>query len=418
MRSASPSPTRRHDGKLILALLATSLGLAYGVWYAYSVILVALLDEFGWSRSVLAGAFSLFAVVQGLSNPILGHLCDRFHPALLMACGGVVLGAALLADSWISQPWHLYLGFGFMTALGGATCGWTPAVVQVQRRFQHRLGLALGIVGSGIGVGMLVVVPLVQYLIDAYGWRFAFRALAILCSGMIVPSALYLYFVVPAHVRLRDRQPDAPIDPRASVTVRQATRMAPFWLMVVAYFCGSVCSQTLHVHQVVFLVDHGIAAITAASVVGLVGASSVVGKTGGGWLSDRIEREVVFVAGIAILVSSIYVLHLAGKHGSVPLSYLFAVMLGVGYSATATLVPAMVSDRFRGPNFGSILGVGLLGSAMGSATGPWLAGHLFDLTGSYSLPFLIAAVSGVLSGAAAWIARGLRRRPAGLGTPT
>jgi len=379
MRSASPSPTRRHDGKLILALLATSLGLAYGVWYAYSVILVALLDEFGWSRSVLAGAFSLFAVVQGLSNPILGHLCDRFHPALLMACGGVVLGAALLADSWISQPWHLYLGFGFMTALAVATCGWTPAVVQVQR---------------------------------------AFRALAILCSGMIVPSALYLYFVVPAHVRLRDRQPDAPIDPRASVTVRQATRMAPFWLMVVAYFCGSVCSQTLHVHQVVFLVDHGIAAITAASVVGLVGASSVVGKTGGGWLSDRIEREVVFVAGIAILVSSIYVLHLAGKHGSVPLSYLFAVMLGVGYSATATLVPAMVSDRFRGPNFGSILGVGLLGSAMGSATGPWLAGHLFDLTGSYSLPFLIAAVSGVLSGAAAWIARGLRRRPAGLGTPT
>ena len=92
--------------------------------------------------------------------------------------------------------------------------------------------------------------------------------------------------------------------------------------------------------------------------------------------------------------------------------YGYAVLLGVGYSATASLIPAMVSDRFSGPRFGAIVGVGLMGSAAGSAIGPWMAGVLFDLTGSYMLAFAIAAGSGVAAGAAGWWARVLRVRAA------
>ena len=77
-----------------------------------------------------------------------------------MVVGSIALGATLYLDSYISEPWHLYVCFGGMTAVAVAFCGWIPAVVQVQRRFQRRLGLALGIVSSGVGVGMLVVVPL------------------------------------------------------------------------------------------------------------------------------------------------------------------------------------------------------------------------------------------------------------------
>jgi MFS family permease len=86
------------------------------------------------------------------------------------------------------------------------------------------------------------------------------------------------------------------------------------------------------------------------------------------------------------------------------------VLLGLGYSATAAIIPAMVSDRFRGPRFGSILGAGMFGGAAGSALGPWFAGYLFDLTGTYQLPFLIAAASGVITGIAGWWARVLRVR--------
>lgn len=395
-----------------LGALATSLALAYGVWYAYSVFLVALLGEFGWSRSLLAGAFSTFAVVHGCANPLVGWLCDRVPPALLMALGGTALGGALWVNAAITTPLGLYLGFGVVTAAAVAFCGWIPAIVVVQRRHQARLGLALGIVSSGIGVGMLVVVPACQFVIDGWGWRTAWRAAGIACTACIVPAALYLLARgsgAPARATPREAAGIAAADD-ASMTLREALGTAPFWLMVVSFFCGALCSQTMHVHQVAYLVDHGLSALLAASVVGAVGVASIVGKTGGGWLSDRMEREVVYVAGITLLVASIGAIVLVGRSPGVAGAYGYAVLLGVGYSATASIMPAMLSDRFRGAHFGAILGVGLFGSAAGSATGPWLAGLLFDLTGSYAVPFALAALAGTLAGAAGWHARRLRRR--------
>ena len=196
------------------------------------------------------------------------------------------------------------------------------------------------------------------------------------------------------------------------MTLSEAMRTQPFWLMTTAFFFGNVCSQTLHVHQVAYLVDHGLAAIVAASVVGVVGAASIAGKTGGGWLSDRVERELVFVAGIALLAASAFVLLALGAAPTRWGAYGYAVLLGVGYSVTASLIPAMVADRFSGRHFGAIVGVLLMGTAVGSALGPWLAGWLYDATGSYTLAFTIAAACGAVAGAAGWRARTLRLQAA------
>jgi len=179
----SPAPSY-----LALAVTVVTLALAYGVWYAYSVFLVALLREFGWSRSVLAGAFSVFTLVSGGAGPVLGTLADRFGPRRLILIGGVLLAGSLWADSLVTRAWHLYLTFGLLTAVGVATAGWTPAVVMVQRQWKARLGLALGIAGSGVGLGIFLVVPLCQALIDGFGWRWAFRVLAVLCALWILPA--------------------------------------------------------------------------------------------------------------------------------------------------------------------------------------------------------------------------------------
>lgn len=400
---------RRH---LKLGAIALTLGLCYGVWYSYSVFLVALLKEFGWSRSVLAGAFSVFTLVHGCANPFIGMLSDRIGPRRLVIFGGALLGLALYANGYIDTPAHLYIGFGLITALGVAFCGWVPAVVYVQRQFMDRLGFSLGIVSSGIGLGMLLVVPLCQWLIESVGWRAAWQILGAICAGWIVPAGWFL---------LRDdaQRPPAATATRTAkaqgsaareMTLRAALRTQPFWLVLGAFFFGNVASQTLHVHQVAFLVDHGMAAMAAASVVGVVGVASIFGKSGGGWLSDRYERELIYVIGIVILVGAVGALALVGAVPSRWGAYAYAAMLGVGYSATAALIPAMVSDRFRGPRFGLILGVGLMGGALGSALGPWMAGRLFDLSGSYAIAFLIAAASGTIAGAAGWRARSLRRR--------
>jgi MFS family permease len=395
-----------------LGLIAVTLSLAYGIWYSYSVILVALLRDYGWSRSVLAGAFSVFTLVHGGVNPLVGMLCDRVRPLQLTAAGGAALALSLWADSTIASPQQLYLCFGVMTAVSVAASGWIPALVQVQREFQDRLGLALGIVSSGVGLGMLVVVPLTQVLIDAHGWRVAFRVLAAVCALWIVPASLFLLRWSPQRGPVIRAAAPAPA-PRTAATLGRAVRGAPFWLMITAFFFGNACSQTLHVHQVAYLVDQGVAAIVAASVVGVVGAASIVGKTGGGWLSDRVEREFVYVAGIGVLVTAVGALAaLAGAPARWAI-YGYAVLLGLGYSVTASLIPAMVSDRFSGPNFGAIVGLGLLGSAAGSAFGPWMAGFLFDRTGSYRLAFAIAAGCGLAAGASGWRARTLRVRAAG-----
>ena len=112
-------PTMAARGRTAVAVTFVTLGLTYGIWYSYSVILVALLAEFGWSRSVLAGAFSVFTLVHGGVNPLVGALCARFRPLRVMAFGGAAMGLALLADSFIATPLHLYLGFGVLTAGDG-----------------------------------------------------------------------------------------------------------------------------------------------------------------------------------------------------------------------------------------------------------------------------------------------------------
>lgn len=403
-----------------LGVIGITLALAYGTWYGYSVILVALLAEFGWSRSVLAGAFSVFTLVHGAANPLVGALCARFRPLAVSAAGGAAMGAALFADGWIDSPLSLYLLFGVLTAVAVAAAGWIPALVHVQREFQDRLGLALGIVSSGVGVGMMLIVPLTQVLIDAYGWRTAFRVLGAMSAAWIVPASLLVLRVPRSEIRNRGQSPKrrdqarSGSDPRDSdpglLTLREASRTEPFWLLVAAFFFGNVCSQTLHVHQVAYLVDHGLTAIVAATVVGAVGAASIAGKTGLGWLSDRMEREVVYCIGVGIMVASAFVLLAMGHAPSAWAAYGYALLLGVGYSVTATLTPAMVSDRFGGPSFGPIVGAGLFFAAVGSAMGPWLAGRVFDATGSYAIPFLAAAACGVIAAAASWRARTLRTR--------
>ncbi|MDA0275538.1 MAG: MFS transporter [Proteobacteria bacterium] len=394
---------------LALGVIAINLALAYVVWYAYSIFLVALLNEYGWSRSLLAGAFSVFTLVNGALNPLVGALCDRLRPLALMAAGGVILGLALWADSYISTPWQLYLGFGVLTAIGVTAAGWIPAIVQVQRDFQDKLGLALGIVSSGVGVGMLLVVPITQLLMDAYGWRAAFRILGVVCVLWIVPTSLLLLRLPPAP------RPALPPVTRAgtsasTATLAEAVRGQPFWLMLGAFFLGNLCSQTLHVHQVAYLVDQGVTAIIAASVVGVVGAASIVAKVSGGWLSDRVERELVYLGGIAIMLAAVASLAALSHSPATWAIYGYAVLLGAGYSVTAAVVPAMVSDRFGGKHFGTIVGAGLLGGSVGSAAGPWIAGLVFDLTGSYMPAFAIAAGCGLLAGVAGWRARQLRVR--------
>jgi MFS family permease len=397
-------PVSRAPAYRALAVTVVTLALAYGVWYAYSVFLVALLKEFGWSRSVLAGAFSLFTLVSGGAGPVLGALADRFGPRRLILVGGALLAVSLWADSYVTRAWHLYVGFGLLTAIGVSTAGWTPAVVMVQRQFSARLGLALGIAGSGVGLGIFLVVPLCQALIDAFGWRWAFRGLAIFAAVWILPATYLAVRDTPAPIR----SPSPCVgstEAGGAHSFDRALANPSFRYIGLAVFLGSICSQTLHVHQAAFLVDHGLSAMTAAAVISVVGASSILGKTGGGFISDFFSRELVYALGMIGMIVGVGVLWLVALAPSAWLAMGYATLFGIGYSVTAFIVPAMMSDRFRGPHFGSIFGATQVASALGSALGAWLAGRLFDATGSYAIAFGVAACAAAVAALSVWASR-------------
>ncbi len=387
-----------------LAVTVVTLALAYGVWYAYSLFLVALLREFGWSRSVLAGAFSVFTLVSGGAGPVLGALADRFGPRRLILIGGVLLAASLWADSLVTRAWHLYLAFGLLTAVGVAAAGWTPAVVMVQRQWSARLGLALGIAGSGVGLGIFLVVPLCQALIEAFGWRWAFRGLGVLALLWIVPATALFVRDVPPAPRPAGPTPGSTREPGGH-SLERALASPSFRFIGLAVFLGSICSQTLHVHQAAFLVDHGLPAMTAASVISVVGAASILGKTGGGFVSDLFPREAVYALGMVGMIGGVGLLWMVAAAPSAWLAMGYGVLFGIGYSVTAFAVPAMMSDRFRGPHFGAIFGATQVASALGSALGAWLAGRIFDATGSYAIAFSIAAGAAAVAALSVWASR-------------
>jgi MFS family permease len=411
-----PMPLPRPDRQVLpsyrpLAATFVTLALVYGVWYAYSVFLVALLQDFGWSRSVLAGAFSVFTLVHGGLGPPLGWLAGRLGPRWVVLAGGLLLGGALLLDGAIAAPWHLYLAFGLLTALGVATAGWVPAVILVQRWFPQRIGTALGVTSAGIGFGIFLVVPLCQWLIDHLGWRWAFRAMGVLIAAWVVPATLWLVRDSPAASAVAEAPALAaePADPAEDLTLGRAIREARFWLLGTLQGCVALTNQMLLVHQVAYLVDHGIPPLSAAAVVGVIGLASVAGKVGGGWMSDVLDRRVVYTLGMALVSASIAALGLLALHPMVALAFVYAILLGVGYGIPAAITPAVISDAFRTRHFGAIFGTLQVANAIGGSLGPWIAGHVFDATGGYAPAFALGIISAVAATGALWGAR----RPTG-----
>ena len=424
-------------GWLILAGSLVSLGLTYSVMYSFAVFYVALLEEFGWSRAEAAGVYSVFMVITGVGALGAGALSDRFGPGRVIAGGGILLALGLLICSRVTELWQFYLSYGVLVALGVSLAGWTPCVTMVNRWFSARLGLVLGIASAGIGVGIMVVVPLVQILISNFGWREAFIALAgmvlfgLLPVGLIVlrgrPEDLGQQVDGAGYAAVGPMRAGKPAAKRGMEVVDQewagrewtmgmAVRTSRCWLLAAVKLLGGIATQMIFVHQVVYMVDAGYDRMLAASIVGLIGLLSVAAKVFWGWTADNIGREMTYTLGCLAMVLAVGMLGLAKVVPSSGMLYLYAVVFALGYGVSAPLWPIVTSDLFAGRNFGSIYGLITLFSGFGNALGAWLGGYVYDLTGSYTIAFGAAVAGKVASAGALWIVaprkvRRVRRSP-------
>ncbi len=377
-------------GWVVVGASFVTMGLLYGLWYSYSVFLVALLREFGWSRSVTAGAFSVFALVHAAVGPFFGPVAERVGPRRAILAGGGILALGLVLASNISQPWQLYVSFGFIAAMGIGFSGYVPLIILIRGWFPSRIGTATGIATAGISMGITILVPVCQVLIDSVGWRWALRILAMAVVGWLLPATLWLLRERPSARAPSARTPagDPEGRPRTPYwTLRHALRSWRFWGLCLVLFTSNSAVTLFMIHQVAYLVDHGVPAIVAATVGGIVGLTSIAGKAGWGYLMDRTLRELVFTLASVSVALAVGALVLAGTYPLSVLPYVYAIVLGLGYAITAPFTPAVSSDLFGGPGFSTIFGSIHISLGFGTATGAWAGGKIFDLTGSYTAAF-------------------------------
>jgi len=410
-------------GWVIVGASFVTLALSFGIWYSFSVFFVALLKEFGWSRSTGAGAFSILSIVAGIVGPFAGTRVDRVGPKRVLVIGSFFLGTGLALSSFTQTWWHLYIFFGVFTGLGIGVTGWIPNTTIIQYWFKERRGLAMGIISSGIGVGILCFVPLVQYSINRVGWRMTYRLMAVFVPLIIASVALLFHRKIPSHAaasgqddsRVRDRDPlilDRDWTSR-SWTIREAMGTEPFWLLVLSYSLSNVAIQAILTHQVAFFVDKGLEALSASYIVGMIGMTSMGGKILWGSLSDRIGREVTYTLGILCAVVGILFLMAFHFEPAQPLSYGYVLFFGLGYAVTAALPPVITADFFEGRRYGGIFGTLMILNSIGGAAGNWFAGFMYDLQKNYLLAFVVMIGCVLITVYTVWRAapRKIRRVP-------
>lgn len=396
-------------GWILVALAFVTSAVSFGTRSAFAVFLVALVAEFGWSRGEVSGILSISSLSWAVGSPVVGALMDRRGPRVVFPVAGVIMGAGLLLTASLSELPHLYLSWGVLAALPFSAMQISHQSVSLAAWFPNRRGFVNAIGAAGGGVGILVLVPLAQHLISTFGWRLALTSLgAIILLVVVVPNAL-LQLRRPEDVGLVAETPPrgtkTPAREHRGPTMREALHSPRFYILAVGLFCGAFPLHILLIHQVAALVDAGLARDLAANVLGIAGFLASVLTIAIGWISDHFGRERTYTVGALCLAAAAGVLIVVAGLGASPLLViLFVATFAPGFASRQGLHPAIMGDLVRGPSFGVLVGIlsGIL--AVGTGLGPWVAGVLFDLTGSYRLPLSLAIASSLVGLLCIWIA--------------
>jgi len=326
---------------------------------------------------------------------LTGALVDRFGPRKVLPLGGILLAGGFFLAAAITAQWQLYLAYGILASVGMSLIGMVPHGALLSRWFSRQRGTAIGIGYSGAGIGMLILVPLSQYLISRTGWRQAFVMLGVLVAILVIPTAPLLYrwprpdeVEKPAAATV-SRNPRSGRGPAREWTTAEALRSLHFWLLFGSRVLAAVGVQAVVTHQVAHVVAVGYSEMTAAAIFGLMGVVSIAGRILFGVICDFTRREHAFTLNIVISVLGVAALMMVRSPGSLGLLYVYSLLFGVGYGSRAILYSAISADLFSGAQFGSIYGFFTVSIGIGGAIGSWFGGFVFDQTASYLLSFAL-----------------------------
>ena len=383
-------------GYVIVAVAFVMLMVLGGTYYSFGVFFSPLLVEFGWTRAMTSGAFSLCIMLEGLLGIIMGRTTDRWSPRIVLTLCGFLLGLGYLLMSQISALWHFYLLYGVIIGIGLGGL-WVPPVSILARWFTKRRNMMTGIAIAGSGVGGLIAPLLANWLISTYAWRLSYVILGSIVLVLIILAAQFLKRD-PAQIGQLPygenvREVHGLQMENSGLSLREAVYTKQLWLVSGMFFCFGFSVFSIMVHIVPHVIELGISATSAANILAVLGGVSIAGKTIMGAATDRIGTRTGIIIGFILVFTTLTWLIVARE---LWMLYLFAAFFAFGYASMVALMSPIIAELFGLSSVGVLLGIVNFAATIGCATGPILAGWLFDISGNYQLAFLLCAAVSII----------------------
>ena len=393
-----------------LAVLGTCFALnmfGRGLGDTYTVFLLPLERELGWTRSELTSVYSIYLLVNGCTAPLVGLTFDRLGPRWVYGAGMASLGAAFFFAGGLTTLWQFYLFIGVLVGIGVSLNGMVPASALLARWYPERLSSAIGIAYSAFGAGTVLFVPLVQYLVGEFDWRTAYRimgAVLLLATPIVLFGLPWKAFAAGHPVaRAQARQKAG-----EGFALAAALRTPVFWGLVQVFFCTAAGMFSIVVQLVAFFVDAGFSPLAAATAYGVVGLLSAASVMGSGVAADRFGYRQTVSLSFAGTASGMLLLVLLSTNPSLLLLALFVPVFGFCMGVRGPIVSSVSARYFAGPRVATIYGLIYASNAVGAALGAFAGGLLHDLTGGYRAGLAMALVLIALAAMPFWTVPALR----------
>jgi len=382
----------------------------FGAMVTLSVFLQPMAAATGWSRTGISTAATINWLSMGVGSFLWGALSDRFGTRAVVLMGSGLLGLGMLAGSQASTLGQFQLLFGVLVGLAAGSF-YAPLTATTTRWFVANRSLAVALVSAGVSLGSTTIGPLARWIITNYDWRTAMLVIGDIVWVVTIPLAFLVREPAgtPAKATAAVDSVEGP-----EMTVAQALRTPQFIAIALTYFACCATHSGPIFHMVTNVIDHGISAMAATTVLSVAGLASLGGKIVCGIIADRVGAKRTLVAGLAIqaVAVSLYVFT-----RELPSFYAVAVMFGFAYGGVMPLYAILVREYFGPRIMGTIFGAVGSVSTLGMALGPWIGGRLYDTSGSYFWLFIGSFAIGLGAMAIAATFRPPRTVPVALPSP-
>ncbi|MBH61980.1 MAG: MFS transporter [Alphaproteobacteria bacterium] len=398
------NPSTHRSGVVAIAVLVLVFALfmlARGMIETWPVFLTPVQSGLAWSRAEVASVYSVLMMTFGLGGIITGLAHDRFGPRAIYTVGLLLLGGGYFAASRLDSVWQFYVAIGICGGLGAAAIGMVPAQALISRWFDRNLAAAMAFASTGLGFGTLCLAPLSQVLIDAFDWRGALEII----GGTIVVLAVAVILLPWQRISAGPVRPSGSSD---GPSLLEAAKTRAFWALWGAFFATSVGMYAVSLQSVTYMIENGMDPLDAATAFGVAGGLSIVGMLVTGIAADRWDRRVIAVLSYGLSMIGLLALFLMPQLPVAAAILVFVTCFGLSLGVRSPIIATLSAQLFRGRGMASIYGSIQTGQGVGAAVGTWIAGVLFDATGSYGAIFILSFTALFVAIALFWLVQEMR----------